>query len=106
VTMSSGVLPAGSGRFLTFVFEALKEGTTTAGGAMVTILVASRYFLGDVNGDGVLTKADAQLLAMLKNGNGKWNADELKAGDFNGNGKLDNADYQALRALLKDMGVL
>ena len=106
VTMSSGVLPAGSGRFLTFVFEALKEGTTTAGGATVTISVASRYFLGDVNGDGVLTKADAQLLAMLKNGNGKWNADELKAGDFNGNGKLDNADYQALRALLKDMGVL
>ena len=106
VTMTSGVLPAGSGRFLTFVFETLKEGTTTAGGATVTISAASRYFLGDVNGDGVLTKADAQLLARLKNGNGKWNADELKAGDFNGNGRLDNADYQALRALLKDLGVL
>ena len=66
----------------------------------------ARYFLGDVNGDGELTKADAQLLARLKNGNEKWNADELKAGDFNGNGKLDNADYQALRAMLKDLGVL
>ena len=108
VTMTSGVLPAGSGRFLTFVFEALKEGTTTVGGAKVEIASAAtaRYFLGDVNGDGELTKADAQLLARLKNGNEKWNADELKAGDFNGNGKLDNADYQALRALLKDLGVL
>ena len=72
----------------------------------MTISAASRYCLGDVNGDGVLTKADAQLLARLKNGNGKWKADELKAGDFNGNGRLDNADYQALRALLKDLGVL
>ena len=108
VSMTSGVLPAGSGRFLTFVFDALKAGTTTVGGATVTIAQAetARYFLGDVNGDGKLTKADAQLLARLKNGNEKWNADELKAGDFNGNGKLDNADYQALRALLKDLGVL
>ena len=108
VTMTSGVLPAGSGRFLTFAFEALKEGTTTVGGATVEIATAAtaRYFLGDVNGDGELTKADAQLLARLKNGNDKWNEDELNAGDFNGNGKLDNADYQALRALLKDLGVL
>ncbi len=107
VTMSSGVLPAGSGRFLTFVFDTLKEGTTTAGGATLTISAASRYFLGDVNGDGVLTKADAQLLARLKNGARQHpTSDQIKAGDFNGNGKLDNADYQALRALLKDMGVL
>ena len=108
VTMTSGVLPAGSGRFLTFVFEALKEGTTTVGGATVEIAsgATARYFLGDVNGDGELTKADAQFLARLKNGNEKWSADELKAGDFNGNGKLDNADYQALRALLRDLGVL
>ena len=106
VTMTSGVLPAGSGRFLTFVFDALKEGTTTVGNAAVEISAAPRYFLGDVNGDGELTKADAKLLARLKNGNGKWNADELKAGDFNGNGKLDNADYQAVRALLRDLGVL
>ena len=47
-----------------------------------------------------------EMLAQLKNGNGKWSDDELKAGDFNGNGKLDNADYQALRALLKDKGAL
>ena len=106
VTMTSGVLPAGSGRFLTFVFEALKEGTTTVGGATVEIFAAPRYFPGDVNGDGVLTKADAQLLARPKSDNSKWSEDELKAGDLNGNGKIDNADYQALRAKLKDLGVL
>ena len=107
VTMASGVLPAGSGRFLTFVFEALKEGTTTAGGATVAISAASRYFLGDVDGDGDVNVEDVRLLAKLKNGNGrKWNADQLKAGDFNGNGKLDNADYQALRAVLREKGLL
>ena len=115
VTMTSGILPAGSGRFLTFVFEALKEGTTTVGGATgdrATVVIAARseiaaYRLGDVNGDGELTKADAQLLARLKNGAGQHpTPDQIKAGDFNGNGKLDNADYQALRALLKDKGVL
>ena len=115
VTMTSGILPAGSGRFLTFVFEALKEGTTTVGGATgdrATVVIAARseiapYRLGDVNGDGELTKADAQFLARLKNGAGQHpTPDQIKAGDFNGNGKLDNADYQALRALLKDKGVL
>ena len=106
VTMTSGVLPAGSGRFLTFVFDALKEGTTTVGDATVEISAAPRYFLGDVNGDGVLTKADAQLLARPKSDNSKWSGDELKAGDLNGNGKIDNADYQALRAKLMDLGVL
>ena len=109
VTMMSGVLPAGSGRFLTFVFDALKEGMTTVGGATVEIASAAtaRYFLGDVNGDGVLDVEDVRLLAKLKNGNGrKWTEDQLKAGDFNANGKLDNADYQALRQLLKDKGVL
>ena len=66
----------------------------------------STYLYADVNGDGVLTKADAQLLARPKSDNSKWSGDELKAGDLNGNGKIDNADYQALRAMLKDLGVL
>ncbi|MBR4317620.1 MAG: hypothetical protein IKT85_02595, partial [Kiritimatiellae bacterium] len=63
--------------------------------------VVPSWSLGDMNGDGRLTKEDAQILARLKqSSNPKWNANELRAGDFNGNGKLDNADYQALRALL------
>ena len=115
VTMTSGILPAGSGRFLTFVFEALKEGVTTVGGAVdaqrATVAIAARseiapYQLGDVDGDGDVDVEDLRLLAKLKNGNRKWNADQLKAGDFNGNGKLDNDDYQALRARLKELEIL
>ena len=65
------------------------------------------WSLGDMNGDGRLTKEDSQILARLKqSSNQKWNENELRAGDFNGNGKLDNADYQALRALLKDIGAI
>jgi hypothetical protein len=59
-----------------------------------------------MNGDGRLTKEDAQILARLKQSSKpKWNERELMAGDFNGNGKLDNADYQALREKLKSLGV-
>ena len=113
MTMTDGVLPAGSGRFLTFVFEALQAGETRVGGetgAKVAIAAAAEnapYRLGDLNGDGLVTQEDLQLLARLKNGNGqKPTADQIMAGDFNGNGKLDNADFQALKKLLKDGGAL
>ena len=110
VSMTSGILPAGSGRFLIFVFEALKEGTTTVGGATVTIAASNAlvpYQLGDVDGDGDVDVDDLRLLAKLKNGNGrKHTANQLKAGDFNGNGKLDDADYQALRTKLRESGIL
>ena len=113
ISMTVGVLPAGSGRFLTFVFEALQTGETKVGGAQgatVAITAAAApapYRLGDLNGDGQITHEDLQLLARLKNGNGqKPTADQIRAGDFNGNGKLDNADYQAMKKLLREEGVL
>jgi hypothetical protein len=103
-------LCACGGKFLTLVFETLKEGETTVGDAKVTIAASSAnapYRLGDVTGDGKLDKEDVRELARLKNGNGrKHTQNQLKAGDFNGNGKLDNADYQALRELLKEKGQL
>ena len=69
--------------------------------------VVPAWSLGDMNGDGRLTKEDSQILAQLKQSSKpKWNENELRAGDFNGNGKLDNADYQALRALLKEIGAI
>ena len=69
--------------------------------------VVPAWSLGDMNGDGRLTKEDSQILAQLKQSSKpKWNENELRAGDFNGNGKLDNADYQALRALLKQIGAI
>ena len=107
VTMTEGILPAGSGRFLTFVFEALTEGETKVGGATVTISSSPCYIMGDLDGDGEVTILDLRLLAKLKSAAGRrYTADQLKAGDFNGNGKLDNADYQALRQLLKVKGIL
>ena len=106
-------LPAGGGKFLTLVFDTLKDGTTKVGGetgATVSIAAHSAiapYRLGDVDGDGDVCVEDLRLLAKLKNGNGrKPTENQIRAGDFNGNGKLDNADYQALRALLKEKGAL
>jgi hypothetical protein len=118
ITFIGGTLPAGGGKFLTLVFETLKEGETKVGGGSgATVMIAAPdpenptdvppYSLGDVNGDGKLDQEDVRELARLKNGNGrKHTANQLKAGDFNGNGKLDNADYQALRELLKEKGQL
>ena len=114
INLINGILPAGSGKFFTLVFETLKEGETKVGDAKVTIekvesidpTVVPPWLLGDMNGDGRLTKEDAQILARLKQSSKpKWNERELKAGDFNGNGKLDNADYQSLREKLKSLGV-
>lgn len=107
ISLTAGVLPAGSGKFFTLVFRTLKVGETTVGEAKVTIASAPTYQLGDVNGDGKVDILDLRLLEKLKSAAGrKYTSDQLRAGDFNGNGKLDNADYQALRELNRKMGPL
>ena len=110
ITLKTGKLEAGGGKFLTLVFDTLKAGTTKVGEATVTIAARSEsapYRLGDLSGDGIVDKDDLRELAKLKNAaNHKCTADQLKAGDLNGNGVLDNADYQALRDLLKGRGLL
>lgn len=134
--LSGGSVGAGSGSFLVFAFRTASvcETEVALGNAVlkaadgaglsvempgpVTVGVVARsegesdpsivppWSLGDMNGDGRLTKEDAQILARLKQSSKpKWNERELRAGDFNGNGKLDNADYQALREKLKSLGV-
>ena len=114
INLINGILLAGSGKFFTLVFEALKEGETMVGDAKVTIMkvessdptVVPPWSLGDMNGDGRLSKEDAQILAQLKQSHKEnWTQQELRAGDFNGNGKLDNADFKALKEMLKDLGV-
>ena len=135
--LSGGSIGAGSGSFLVFAFRtasvcetevalenAVLKAANGAGLSVempgpVTVGVVARsegesdpsivppWSLGDMNGDGRLTKEDSQILAQLKQSSKpKWNENELRAGDFNGNGKLDNADYQALRAILKDIGAI
>ena len=110
ITLKSGNLAAGGGKFFTLVFDTLRAGTTKVGEATVTIVARQEpatYRLGDVTGDGVVDTLDLRELAKLKSAAGrKWTANQLKAGDFNGNGLLDNADYQALRDLLKEKGLL
>ena len=135
--LSGGSIGAGRGSFLVFAFRtasvcetevalenAVLKAANGAGLSVempgpVTVGVVARsegesdpsivppWSLGDMNGDGRLTKEDSQILAQLKQSSKpKWNENELRAGDFNGNGKLDNADYQALRAILKDIGAI
>ena len=110
ITLKSGNLAAGGGKFFTLVFDTLKAGTTKVGEATVTIVARQEpapYRLGDVTGDGIVDTLDLRELAKLKSAAGrKWTANQLKAGDFNGNGKLDEADYEALRDLLKEKGLL
>ena len=136
VTFSGGNIASGRGRFVVFAFRAKGVGTAAvslvsaalnaASGVSLGVVMPESYAsvvisdrpvdeglddvpswsLGDMNGDGRLTKEDAQILARLKQSSKpKWNERELMAGDFNGNGKLDNADYQALREKLKSLGV-
>ena len=135
--LSGGSVGVGSGSFLVFAFRtasvcetevALENAVLKAadgvglsvempGPVKVGVVARSEgesdpsivppWSLGDMNGDGRLTKEDSQILAQLKQSSKpKWNENELRAGDFNGNGKLDNADYQALRAILKDIGAI
>lgn len=135
--LSGGSVGAGSGSFLVFAFRtasvcetevALENAVLKAadgvglsvempGPVKVGVVARSEgesdpsivppWSLGDMNGDGRLTKEDSQILAQLKQSSKpKWNENELRAGDFNGNDKLDNADYQALRAILKDIGAI
>ena len=136
VTFSGGNIASGRGRFVVFAFRAKGVGAAAvslvsaalnaASGVSLgvvmpescaSVVISDRpadeglddvppWSLGDMNGDGRLTKEDAQILARLKQSSKpKWNERELMAGDFNGNGKLDNADYQALREKLKSLGV-
>jgi hypothetical protein len=59
------------------------------------------YTPGDVNGDGVLTEADEDLLKILSKPKAREpSEDELTAGDLNADGKLDQRDLVLLKRLL------
>ena len=59
---------------------------------------------GDINGDGVVTTADKDLLKDLTKPKSRPpTADELMAGDLNGDGKLDVKDFVLLVQLLNSL---
>ena len=69
--------------------------------------VVAPWSLGDLNGDGRLSKADRRLLAQLMQGNANHvTAHHLRAGDYNGNGRLDNGDYQLLTEDFRTRGII
>ncbi len=56
-----------------------------------------RYFLGDINGDGVLDMDDhTHLLRLLKRRARPPTAREISAGDLNGDGRLSHKDIAPL----------
>jgi hypothetical protein len=63
--------------------------------------VDGTYTPGDVNGDGVVTEADEDLLKILAKPKAREpSEDELAAGDLNADGKLDQRDLVLLKRLL------
>ena len=70
--------------------------------------VVPPYGRGDLNGDGMLTKEDLQLMAQLMNGgqNKKWSQNQLDAGDYSGNRLLDQDDYKLMRDDFRAKGIV
>jgi hypothetical protein len=120
---SGGLLEPGAGKLFTLQFEVAAGlpkkttlGVTISGATMrdlngnplvVEILPSDEpesgdtYFPGDVNGDGLVSNADKDLLKDLTKPKSRPpTADELMAGDLNGDGKLDVKDFVLLVQLL------
>ena len=123
ITASGGAAAAGEGRLLNVVFgveagAVLGARTTNAfvsaalyraGGQplavdfddLAVLTVATAYFLGDVNGDGMLDMDDHhRLLELLQKHSPPPTPEELCAGDINGNGELDQGDIPLLNRLI------
>ena len=128
ISGSAGTTAAGEGRLLDVVFgvntgATLGVRTTNAivaaalrnssGQALAVdysdsavLTVATAYFLGDVNGDGVLDMDDHhRLMKLLKKNSPPPTPEELYAGDINGNGELDAGDIPLLNRLIHGLPI-
>ena len=69
--------------------------------------IVAPYSLGDVNGDGRLTKADLNRMANIVGLLGIFaTRNEIRAGDYNGNGWLEYGDYQLMRQHFRRLGIV
>ena len=59
------------------------------------------YFLGDVNGDGILSFSDRAYLRILMRSSSEPTPEELQAGDLNGDGELNRQDWMLIMRLLR-----
>ena len=128
ITGNGGAAAAGEGRLLNVVFgvdtgAVLGVQTTNAivlavlrdsGGQalavdfadLAVLTVATAYFLGDVNGDGLLSMDDHhRLMDLLKKNSPPPTPEELYAGDINGNGELDQGDIPLLNRLIHGLPI-
>ena len=124
----SGEFEAGEGKLFTLEFkvkESAALGLKTAvgissagfystGGQAQSVDIAGSEFVeieaaftpGDVNGDGVLTVADDDLLKNLTKPKSRAAIpEEVRAGDLNGDGKLTQLDVVLLKRLLQGLPV-
>jgi hypothetical protein len=120
---SGGSLEPGSGKLFTLQFEVastVPKGSTLGvsitsatmfdlfGNPLVVEItpldvpeVGDAYTEGDLNGDGIVTNADKDLLKDLTKPKSRPpTAEELMAGDLNGDGKLDSKDLVLLMQIL------
>ena len=69
--------------------------------------IVAPYSLGDINGDGKLTRTDLNRMANIVGLLGFFaTRNEIRAGDYNGNGWLDHGDYQLMRQHFRKLGVV
>lgn len=120
---TGGELEPGSGSLFTLQFEVDSSvpkgdalGVSITGGTMYDLVgnplvievlstdpptSGDTYFLGDVDGDGMVTDADKELLkSLIKPQSRPPTEEELMAGDLNGDGELSSKDVVLLMQLL------
>ena len=68
-----------------------------------TVCGETEYLLGDLNGDGLVTSADAVLLTRSLTDLAELTAEQQKAADINGDGVITSADAVILVRFLAEL---
>jgi len=64
-------------------------------GAFNAVKVAP-YSMGDLDGDGMITAADARIALLHSTGRHTLNEKHIRIADIDGNGKIEHADARAI----------